>query len=400
MKPRLNLRGKLLVLIFGIVTVLTGLSLAVIHQFVSKEVYRDLEEDLARTRSVFETCMSERALWLRSQSWVVAEDPRFVATLDLENPDFNSQARTVLREAQRFQNIVGSDRFVVTDRAGRVLADVDLLSKRGEVLTGVDTIAQALEGEMSVGESLVHARTYRMASVPVYRRRSIIGTLSVGFREALDEGRLLDDVEALVAEKEVGERLEASSFFPVLSLLRETREAFGADLVAVTDGAGKALGLIRRRSGYENGIHERPGLRSALGGNEWIGLEADVDRLFQTVVVPIWSQGEIIGSLQTGFQIDDYLAHKLRDMTHSEVSFLLNDRVIASSLPETSRSQLAPAAAGKQLALGARRCCGPCGFGEFDTNRAREVSFVQHGWPQVHDDFSTRRADADTQSDL
>ena len=329
---RFNLRGKMLIFTCGIVTLMTGLSLVVSDLFLKRWVQRELEQDLMRTQSVFESVMSERALWLRSQCWVVAEDPRFVAPLDIESPDFASQARTVLREAEKFQNIIGSDRFVVTDRRGRVLAHVELISGSGESLANVGTVAQALKGELAAGPSVVHARTYQMTSVPVTDGKSILGTFSVGFKRPLDEEHLGDVLEALLVERRVPDMLRSNVPSPSLNLIREIRKDFGADLVAVTNSQGRALALVVRRSGFDSRVRDSAGVREAMQGHEWTGLDSDESRLFQAVVVPIWSQGEVIGTLETGFEINDVLAQSLKQMTQSEVSFLIGDRIIASSL--------------------------------------------------------------------
>ena len=58
------------------------------------------------------------------------------------------------------------------------------------------------------------------------------------------------------------------------------------------------------------------------------------------VVVPVWSQGQILGTLSTGFEIDDRLAADLREMMHTEVSFVLDRRVVASTWPGPVRRDL------------------------------------------------------------
>ena len=100
-----SLRGKVLLFTIGVVVLLVGLALTVTQRIVTSQVQTQLAVDLTRTRSVFEKFMADRAQWLRSQCMVVAEDPRFSATLDIPSPDFDAQARTVVREASRFQNI-------------------------------------------------------------------------------------------------------------------------------------------------------------------------------------------------------------------------------------------------------------------------------------------------------
>jgi PAS domain S-box-containing protein len=57
----------------------------------------------------------------------------------------------------------------------------------------------------------------------------------------------------------------------------------------------------------------------------------------QLVAVPVWSQGRLLGTLTGGFALDDRLAGELREMTHSEVSFAVGERVVASSWPDAER---------------------------------------------------------------
>ena len=274
---RFNLRGKMLIFTCGIVTLVTGLSLVVSDLFLKRWVQRELEQDLICTQSVFESVMSERALWLRSQCWVVAEDPRFVAPLDIESPNFSSQARTVLREAERFQNIIGSDRFVVTGRTGRVLAQVELFFGSGESLANVGTVARALKGELAAGPSVVHARTYQMTSVPVTDGKRILRTFSVGFKEPLDEEHLSDVLEALLVERRVPDMLRSTEPSPSLNLIHEIRKDFGADLVAVTNRQGRALALVVRRAGSTAafGTWLAPGTQCrAMSGPVWIQMRS------------------------------------------------------------------------------------------------------------------------------
>ncbi|MDA0711675.1 MAG: hypothetical protein O3B73_15865, partial [bacterium] len=107
---------------FGIVIVITGLSLVVLQAFVSDHVESQIAKDLTRTQLVFESFIMARTDWLQAQCEVIAEDPRFTAPLDIVNPDFEYHAQTLLRESRKFQRIVGSDLFMVTNLKGRVLA--------------------------------------------------------------------------------------------------------------------------------------------------------------------------------------------------------------------------------------------------------------------------------------
>jgi hypothetical protein len=99
---RITLRTRLLLFTLGIVVALVGLSLAVIHRSVEGRIRAQLIVDLRRAGSVFETIMAARATNLHRQSLVVAEDPRFSATLDIPDPDLQSHVRTVIPVAKQF----------------------------------------------------------------------------------------------------------------------------------------------------------------------------------------------------------------------------------------------------------------------------------------------------------
>ena len=340
MQKFLSLRGKMLIFTFGIVAVLMGLSLAVIHRFVAGQVQDRVGGELEKTQSVFRTFMQERALWLRSQCEVVAEDPRFTALLDIQAPDLDTQSRTVLREARRFQNIIGSDLFLVTNRDGRVLARLEVSASPGGELNGLPTLAPALKGTAAAGRWQAEERDYGVATVPIREGEAVVGTVSIGFTGAVDAGPFLEDLAAVA---------EGASFRPLLSgdregvaeLARDFLGRFGCDLAAITDGRGGTMGLALRAVGSGEDLSGSPTIQEALGGGGTMGLQVDRGRIVQVVALPVWSQDEIVGVLSTGFGIDDRVARNLKAMMHSEVSFALDGRVVASTWPEEVRQVLA-----------------------------------------------------------
>src|SRR5439155_1560678 len=76
MPVRLGLRGKMLAFTFGIVVLLVGLSLAVIHQRVARQLQAGIAEQLAKTRSVFERFMDARASWVSTERAVASAPVR------------------------------------------------------------------------------------------------------------------------------------------------------------------------------------------------------------------------------------------------------------------------------------------------------------------------------------
>jgi PAS domain S-box-containing protein len=337
MPARLGLRTKMLAFSFGIVVLLVGLSLAVIHYFVARQLQAGIVEQLAKTRSVFERFMDARAGWLQTEGAVVAEDPRFVAILDIPRADLATQSRTVLREARKFQGLIGSDHFIVTDRKGAVLARVDVTSSAGRGLASAPTLSAARRGETVEGRWSWEGVEYQVASAPVADGPRLLGTLTVGFAEPADPKELLEALRNAAADDTLRQALLAPRGSALTAAIRRVERDLGADLVGVTDEAGNGRGLSVRRATSGGDLSSVPRVREALQGRESAGLQAEGGRIVQMVVVPVWSRGAVQGTLGIGYEIDDRLAADLRDMTRSEVSFVLDGRVVASTWPDALR---------------------------------------------------------------
>jgi PAS domain S-box-containing protein len=340
MPVRLGLRGKMLAFTFGIVVLLVGLSLTVIHQRVARQLQAGIAEQLAKTRSVFERFMDARASWVRAEGAVVADDPRFVSILDIPRADLASQVRTVRREARKFQGLIGSDHFIVTDHTGGVLARVDVTSSAGSELAGLPTLAAARAGESVEGRWTLDGIVYQVASAPVRDGERLLGMLTVGFVEPVASGGLRDALQTAATSDALRQALVSPIASGPTAVIRAIERDLGADLVGVTDAAGVGRGLSVRRAASGGELSSSSRVAQALAGEESAGLQADGGRIVQMVVVPVWSRGAVQGTLGIGYDIDDRLAADLRDMTRSEVSFVLDGRVVASTWPEALRREV------------------------------------------------------------
>ncbi len=340
MRFRLGLRGKMLAFTIGIVALLVGLSLAVVHQRVARQLQAGVAEQLAKTRSVFERFMDARATWVRTQGAVVADDPRFISIVDIPGADVGAQVRTVLREARRFQGLIGSDHFIVTDHTGRTLARIDVTSSSGSDLAGLPTISDARGGETVEGRWKRDDVEYQVASAPVRDGSRLVGTLTIGFAEPVASGDLREALHTAATDDRLRQTLVAGTASGLASVIRGMERDLGADLIGVTDAEGSGRGLSVRRASSGGDLSTSARVREALAGDETAGLQADGGRIVQMVVVPVWSRGAVVGTLGIGYEIDDRLAADLRDMTRSEVSFVLDGRVVASTWPEDVRREV------------------------------------------------------------
>ena len=116
------------------------------------------------------------------------------------------------------------------------------------------------------------------------------------------------------------------------SFIDEIQRHVAADWVALTDAEAVPLRLIRCQVDFGEDLSANRRIAAARSGaSQAIGLHREGKRLFQTVVLPVWSQDQVVGTLSTGFVVDDRLALLLQGMTHSHVSFVLDGDIVAST---------------------------------------------------------------------
>ena len=329
-----SLRGKMLLFTFGVVTLITGLSLVVLQAFVSNHVESQIKKDLERTQLVFESFMAARTDWLQAQCEVVAEDPRFTAPLDIVDPDFDYQAKTILRESRKFQRIIGGDLFMVTNHQGRVLARLAILSLPQQadnaLLSHLATHTNEAPHPWNYDGQTYHPLLFALPN----NQQLILGfdtpnvppeEIQTGLQSLFKENNLL-----LLNHN---------------ALARQLLETFDSDLVAIINAQGSVQEALLRKTTYGTDLSQSAKIREALNGIPSTGLQTDRGQIAQFVIMPVWVNNRVMGTLSVGFGIDDWLASNLNRMTDSEVSFGLNNRILASTwsphLREDLNAQLA-----------------------------------------------------------
>ena len=83
-----------------------------------------------------------------------------------------------------------------------------------------------------------------------------------------------------------------------------------------------------------------PAIRRALEREATVDIIACQDRLFNVVCIPVLVGNQLQGVMTYGVEIGPLLAQELRQLTHSEIAFLIDDHVIASTLPPRSQRHL------------------------------------------------------------
>lgn len=126
------------------------------------------------------------------------------------------------------------------------------------------------------------------------------------------------------------------------------RQRLGVQLVWMTDEAGILLAASPARTPLGRSLANSSPLKEALENGAAAAAVVEVDgELFQMVAVPVLGP-DVIGFLMLGQVIDNAVAARLKQDTHSDVTFLTASQVFASSWPSSGNDR--PPSAASQLA--------------------------------------------------
>jgi len=156
--------------------------------------------------------------------------------------------------------------------------------------------------------------------------------------------RLVADLPKLKAAVETG---DAPTVQP---LADEYREEVNADLLLLTGRRGMLLGAAGADAG---GLLLPSAARDPEALDEISTFVPHSRGVLQVVSVPIVLAGDppdVLGRLTVGFFLDDRFAGQIKRLTGSEIAFGADGRILASTLPENSRPELARVMAASEIA--------------------------------------------------
>jgi adenylate cyclase len=120
------------------------------------------------------------------------------------------------------------------------------------------------------------------------------------------------------------------------------QERIGVELVWITDEAGAVLAMSPGDAHIGHSMTSLAPLKEAIETEEAVTGIAEIDgHLFQIAAVPVFGP-DVIGFLLLGHVIDDALAMRLKADTGSDISFVTEDRLFASSWLPAARQQYVP----------------------------------------------------------
>ena len=167
------------------------------------------------------------------------------------------------------------------------------------------------------------------------------------FEQFAREARLIADLPKLKAAVGVNHP-------PTMQPIAEDYQAqIGSDVFVVTNAQGDVLAQIGQVDLPADRVARLSPIKTALMGSAaasfWPRQGGDV----QVVTIPIWideSQPELLGTLSVGFGLNEQLAARLKQLTASDIAFVVDGAVQASTLPAEYSGTLAEAVQGRREA--------------------------------------------------
>ena len=118
-----------------------------------------------------------------------------------------------------------------------------------------------------------------------------------------------------------------------------------ASFLMVTNKAGRVLFAAGGSPRAAAIAAHQPAVRDALAGRDSLSLLPQPNGILQVVTIPVTLERprrEILGTLSTGFLLDDALAAQMKKITGSDVAFGMDGQILASTRPREDYAALAP----------------------------------------------------------
>ncbi|REJ82589.1 MAG: HAMP domain-containing protein [Acidobacteria bacterium] len=140
------------------------------------------------------------------------------------------------------------------------------------------------------------------------------------------------------------ESLDRGSVVSILDLLAEYQADLGFDFAMVLDFDGVLVTRTDDRNAAGDDFSQLPLVEVAFAEGRASGFWQEDGALYTAVAVPITQQFDLIGTLITGYRIDEQLVREIGGLSTAEIAFLSTEggglSVVASTLPERAAVDL------------------------------------------------------------
>jgi signal transduction histidine kinase len=121
------------------------------------------------------------------------------------------------------------------------------------------------------------------------------------------------------------------------------QEQLASSLLIVTNRTGRVLATVGATQADADAVAQQTAIADALAGRERVRLVHRPDGILHLVTVPIAlgvTEPDVLGTLSVGFLLDDAFAGQLKEITGSDLAFVMDGTVVSSTLSPEDRVAL------------------------------------------------------------
>ena len=208
-------------------------------------------------------------------------------------------------------------------------------------LTNRIFLASTLLAVLALGFAMYFVNVRVAAEAEADLRRSVTETATLIDRRQQDLTESFTAVAQLVAEvPQLKAAVDTGDPRTVQDIAKEYLAPLNVELYVVTGRTGAVLAASHPEVTDLNATRFVPGSVDRV--STWTTHQRG---LIQVISVPLFIDAggvrEVLGRLSIGFFVDDAVASRMRELTGSQLAFVADGRVLASSLPSSERPGLA-----------------------------------------------------------
>ena len=206
-------------------------------------------------------------------------------------------------------------------------------------------LTSALLAVLSIGMAIYLVSARVTSELERQLQREVSATGSVVEQLRTTRGQTFTMMARLIADApKLKAAVDTNDPPTVQDTLNTYQDQLNANLLLVTNRAGRVLATVGGSPAVAALVGEQPSIREAVGGHESSTLLAEPGGMLQLVTVPIavgLTHPDVLGTLSVGFLFDAALAEQLKAVTGSEIAFGMDGRVLATTLSGDDRAALA-----------------------------------------------------------
>lgn len=188
----MRFRTILLAVMVGLIVAALGATVGRVALMIQTSAREEIAADLRRSRDLFDTIRSYRESLHKSESRVVAEEPRLKAVVATEDVSHE----TVLGVAFELRRALQSDLFLITDADGRLVADVLEPTATGFDLSPNPVVGAAIKEGEKTGVWASEGSVFEVQARRLAFGTTAVGVLVIGYK--IDD-RMVDNIRQQAA---------------------------------------------------------------------------------------------------------------------------------------------------------------------------------------------------------